>query len=107
MKVSDLEELGFKRITDGDGVLKHGYICDLLSEVMTKAKADTVWITVQSHMNVIAVATITGIRAIVLCNGHEFDEEIIEKARDEKISLFTTSLNAFEAGGKLYGKGLR
>ncbi len=107
MKVSDLEELGFKRITDGDGELKHGYICDLLSEVMAKAEADTVWLTVQSHMNVIAVAAITGIRAIVLCNGHKFDEDTMEKAKAEKISLFTTSLNAFEAGGKLYDKGLR
>ncbi len=107
MRVSDLENLGFTRITDGDGDLKHGYTCDLLSEVMAKAESDTVWFTVQSHVNVVAVAAITGIRAIVLCNGHEFDEETIKKATDEKISLFTTPLNAFEAGGKLYSKGLK
>lgn len=107
MRISDLESLGFNRITDGEGELKRGYTCDLLSEVMAKAETDTVWFTVQSHVNVIAVAAITGIRAIVLCNGHKFDEEAIEKAKDEKISLFTTPLNAFEAGGKLYNKGLR
>lgn len=107
MRTSELENLGFKRITKGDGELKHGYTCDLLSEVMAKAETDTVWLTVQSHINVVAVAAITGINAIVLCNGHEFDEETIEKAKDEKISLFTTSLNAFEASGKLYDKGLR
>ena len=85
----------------------HGYTCDLLSEVMGNAKPDTLWVTVQSHMNIIAVATITGIRGIILCNGHDYDEQTINKAKEEGITLFKTRENSFVISGKLYALGLR
>ncbi len=107
MNVNDLGQFGFQSVANGKGEVKHGYTCDLLSEVMANALTDTVWFTVQSHVNIVAVAAITGIRAIVLCNGHGFNEETLEKAEEEGIALFTTSLSAFEAGGKLYEKGLK
>lgn len=107
MKIDELKDLDFEMITDGDGEIQYGYACDLLSEVMGKAKPNTVWLTVQSHINVIAVAVITGIRAIILCNDHTFDEETIQRAKNEKIALFKTKLNTFEACGKLYQKGIR
>ncbi|BBJ27954.1 DRTGG domain-containing protein [Athalassotoga saccharophila] len=107
MKIEELKDLGFEMVSDGDGEIDHGYACDLLSEVMGKAKPDTVWLTVQSHINIIAVAAITGIRAIILCNDHKFDEETIQRAKKEKIALFKTALNTFEACGKIYQKGIR
>ncbi len=107
MKVEELKEMGFEMITDGNGEINHGYACDLLSEVMGRVKPDTVWLTVQSHVNIIAVAAITGVRAIILCNGHAFNEETIQRAKKEKIALFKTSLNTFEACGRIYQKGIR
>ncbi len=101
MKIDVLSELGFEMIVKGEGEIFHGYACDLLSEVMGNAKPDTVWFTVQSHVNIIAVAVITGIRAIVLCNGHDYGEETIEKAKKEGIALFKTRLNTFEAVKKI------
>ncbi len=101
MKIEVLKELGFEMVVEEKGEIFHGYACDLLSEVMGRAKPDTVWFTVQSHINVIAVAVITGIRAIVLCNGHDYDEETIERSKKEGISLFKTELNTFEAIKKL------
>lgn len=107
MKVKDLETFGFENVIDNDDEIINGYACDLLSEVMGRAKPDTVWFTVQSHINIIAVATIVGIRAIVLCNGHGYDGETIEKAKIEKIALFKTTLNTFEASGIVYERGIR
>ncbi len=107
MNVNDLEKLDFQVVLKGKGEVKHGYTCDLLSEVMANALTDTVWFTVQSHVNIVAVAAITGIRAIVLCNGHEFNKDTLEKAKEEEIALFTFPLSAFEAGGRLYVKGLK
>ncbi len=97
MKVEMIKDLGFEVIVEEQSEVFHGYACDLLSEVMGNAKPDTLWFTVQSHINIIAVAVITGIRAIVLCNGHDYDEETIERAKKEKIALFKTKLNTFEA----------
>ncbi len=109
MKIADLKEFGFEKVNDceEDGELHHGYTCDLLSEVMANAQNESVWFTVQSHVNIVAVAAITGIKAIVLCNGHSYDTETVRKAEAEKVALFTTSLNPFEAGGKVYTEGLR
>ncbi|HEU23520.1 MAG: iron-sulfur binding hydrogenase [Mesoaciditoga sp.] len=107
MKIEELKDIGFEMVTGGEGEINHGYACDLLSEVMGRAKPDTVWLTVQSHVNIIAVAAITGIRAIILCNDHLFDEETVQRAKKEKIALFKTSLNTFEACGKIYQKGIR
>lgn len=107
MKVKDLETFGFENVADNDDDIEHGYACDLLSEVMGRAKPNTVWFTVQSHVNILAVAVITGIRAIVLCNGHDYDKDTIEKAKSEKIALFKTKLSTFEASGKIYEYGIR
>ncbi len=101
MKVEMIRDLGFETVVEGQGEISHGYVCDLLSEVMGNAKPDTIWFTVQSHVNIVAVAVITGIKAIVLCNGHDYDEETIEKAKKEKIALFKTKLNTFEAVKKV------
>ena len=90
-----------------DKEVVHGYTCDLLSEVMGNAKPGTLWVTVHSHMNIIAVATITGIRGIILCNGHDYGDQTIEKAKEEGITLFKTQENSFVVSGKLYALGLR
>jgi len=109
MKLKEvMDELGLEYVCgELDKEVVHGYTCDLLSEVMGNAKPDTLWVTVQSHMNIIAVATITGIRGIILCNGHDYDEQTIKKAKEEGITLFKTQENSFVVSGKLYALGLR
>jgi len=87
--------------------VEHGYVGDLLSDVMGNAQPDSVWVTVQSHANIVAVAAITGIRAIVLAGGHDFEEETVKKAEKEKISLLKSPDTSFQICGKLYELGLR
>ncbi|HBT38755.1 MAG: hypothetical protein XD58_1105 [Thermotoga sp. 50_1627] len=86
--------------------VRYGCVGDLLSEVMAHAKPDSIWITVQSHVNIIAVSVITGIRAIVLCNAHSFSSEAIEKAKAEGVCLLRTDKSPFEIAGRLYGMGI-
>lgn len=87
--------------------IDNGYAGDLLSDVMGHAPSASVWITVQSHMNIIAVASITGIRAIILCNGLEFEEATIEKAKQNNITLLSSKLDSFKTCQDLFRAGLR
>jgi len=84
-----IDRCGFRIITASNlnEEIKDGYIGDLLSDVMGNAPADSIWLTVQSHVNILAVASITGIKAILLCNGLSYEEETIEKAKEEKVCL--------------------
>ncbi len=78
-----------------------GYTSDLLSEVMSMGTAD-IWITVQSHSNIVAVATITGVKAIVLVNGRDYSKDTLDKAKQEGICLLKSKENAFVLTGKIY-----
>jgi len=102
----ELENINKGSIIDGVSV-EFGYTCDLLSQVLGKAKSNSIWTTIQSHLNIVGVAVMTGISAIIVCEGHEVPEEVIEKADEEGIVLFKSADNAFWLSGKLYECGIR
>lgn len=106
IKKLGLENINNKTIND-DAAITYGYVGDLLSQVLASAKGNCVWMTIQSHMNVIGVAVMAGIPAIVICEGHEVPEEVIEKADAEQIALFKSEDNSFQISGKLYECGIR
>ena len=86
-----------------EGVEINGaYVCDMLSDVMGSAKSGQVWITIMKHLNVIAVASMTGIPAIIFAKGNEPEPLIIEKAIEEGILLISSKLPTFELAGILY-----
>ncbi len=106
MTISDLEkQLGYVPLWEGyeEGIIADGYTSDLLSDVMGNAPDDSVLITIQAHKNTVAVATLAGIKAIVLCNNRPAPEEMIETAREEGIALFRTADNQFTASWKIRG----
>jgi hypothetical protein len=78
--------------------IKAGYSSDLLSDVMGNAPEESILFTIQAHKNTIAVASLAGIRAIVLCNGRSAPEDMCTAAEHEGISLIGTSKNQFTAG---------
>ncbi len=78
------------------------YCSDLLSDVMANAKKDSIWITLQTHPNIVAVASLLGLSAILVSRGAEPDPETIAKAVQENIPVLTTKLPTFEAAGRLY-----
>lgn len=109
MRISELaNRIGLKQVLFcNDYDIIHGYVGDLLSIVMRSAKPESIWFTVQSHVNIVAVAALTGVRAIVLCEGLEFNEETIEKAREENINLYITEEISYIAAGRVYELGIR
>lgn len=82
--------------------VRQGLSCDLLSEVMAAAGKADLWITVQSHSNIVAVSVIVGIKCILLANGRDYNGDTIEKAKQEKVVLLKCNCGAFELSGRIY-----
>lgn len=82
------------------------YIGDLLSFVMANGKENCLWLTVQRHMNVIAVAQLNDFAGIIFVQGVEPDQDVIDKATELEISLFTTSLDSYQLARLLSQLGL-
>jgi predicted transcriptional regulator len=100
-----IDELKLRIFTGYDKVsrpVKGAYSSDLLSDVMGKAKDGGLWITVQTHKNIIAVASLKDLAAVLIVNGGKPDEDTLKVAESEGIVLLGTSEGAFEACGKLY-----
>jgi hypothetical protein len=85
-----------------DRELSSGYSSDLLSDVMANAEADGVLVTVQAHKNAVAVASLVGLAAIVVCNARPLPPDMIEAARAEGVAVFRTAASAFEVSGRLW-----
>jgi len=84
-----------------------GYVGDLLSDVMAHARQGDLWMTIQVHPNIIAVAVFKELAAVVLVNGREPAPETIEQAEKEKVPLLGTPLGSFKFVGKLYELGIK
>jgi hypothetical protein len=104
IKACGLEKVAGKNITDRP--VAGGYASDLLSDVMANAKNGDIWITLQTHPNIVAVAVLKEISAIVIINGRKPEPEMLEKAAKEGIPVLVSPLPAFELIGKLYGLGV-
>ena len=88
------------------GSVTGGYASDLLSDVMAHAAEGSLWVTLVAHQNVVAVAALVGIPAVVLVGGVNPDEMTLAKAGRENIVVMTTPLSAFDVCGRLYHAGL-
>ncbi len=90
-----------------DNEVKGGYACDLLSYVMARAREGCVWVTVQSHMNIVAVASLINLAGIVVTEGNRPDEPTLEKANAEGVPILLTSQTTYAVVGRLYELGIR
>lgn len=105
MKISELgSAMGFECLHDAwdDRPLAGGYASDLLSDVMSRAGDDDVLVTIQAHKNTVAVASLVGMAAVVLCNARPVPDDMLEAAKAERIALFRTGKTQFEVSGLLY-----
>lgn len=82
------------------------YICDLLSWVMSHAKKGDAWITVMSHANVIAVASLLDLGCIIVPEDIQMDQDALKKADEEGIPVMSTSMNAYDIAVELSKLGL-
>jgi predicted transcriptional regulator len=106
MKVSDLvEKFGLKVFSGQQGLeneIKGGYVSDLLSDVMGSAAEGEVWITLQTHQNVMAIASLKDLAAVIVVKGFEPEEDTMDHSNEEDIPILGTDLGTFEMAGKLY-----
>lgn len=83
------------------------YCSDMLSCVMSGAGQGHIWVTLQSHMNVVGVASLLDLTCIIITEGSMPDAETIQKANSEGITLYLTDAKSFEVCGRLWELGLR
>ena len=109
MKLSELIPLiEAKPLTavDGDPEIACGYTCDLLSWVMAHGAPGMVWVTVQTHLNVIAVAVLSEMACVILPESIEMEQESLNKAQSEGMTVLQSPLPAYEICGRLYQQGV-
>ncbi|HPT52685.1 MAG TPA: DRTGG domain-containing protein, partial [Bacteroidales bacterium] len=82
--------------------VKGGYVSDLLSDVMGFAKEGQIWVTLQTHKNVLAIACLKELSAILLVKGNQPEPDMLEQAKVEGIPVLGTSEQTFEIAGKIY-----
>jgi hypothetical protein len=88
--------------SDIDTEVTGGYCGDLLSHALSKATPGDLWITIQHHANVVAVAQVAGLAAILIVDGRLPSEETLARAKDGGIILLGTSENTFAVAGRLH-----
>jgi len=91
--------LNFKVIAGQQGLDKTVsgvYICDLLSWVMAHAQKGNAWITVQTNINIVAVAVLTEVSCVIIPENISIDQNTINKAEAEGIVLLSSPLTSYE-----------
>ena len=82
------------------------YVSDLLSNVMGQAGENVLWVTMQGHQNIVAIASLLSLSGIIVAGEATVEAETIAKAEENAIPLFTTDMPVFDVAGKLYAMGL-
>ena len=98
MKVTELiEKMGLSVETEGqDKEITGCYTGDLLSLAMSNVMAGNIWVTVQTNINTVAVATLTETACIILPQGLEPDENARMKADNEEVYILSSNKTAYE-----------
>ncbi|NLG83952.1 MAG: serine kinase [Firmicutes bacterium] len=101
--------LGLEALVPGepDREVTGGYAADLLSDVMAHARQGNVWVTIQTHRNVVAVASLLSLAAVIMAGGYRPDAETMAKAAEEGVPVYATAESTFLVAGRLYELGLR
>ena len=84
-----------------------GYSSDLLSCVMAGAKKGNIWITLQAHLNIVAIAALNEVAAIIITEDAHPDAASIDKANEQGVILLATNQPTYKVNGKLWQMGLR
>ena len=110
MKLKEvIDQLELKVAGAGENLDKEvagGFASDLLSDVMANSREGDIWVTLQVHPNIIAVATLKDLAGIVIVQGKKPEEQTVEKAKQEGIPLMVSELQTFELVGRLYNLGI-
>ena len=110
MKLKEIVDKLQLTVKTGAGLLdkeiKRGYISDLMSDVMANANEGDLWVTLQIHQNIVAVAVMKSLGGIILINGREPETETVQKAEAEGLPILVSEMHAFELVGRLFELGI-
>ncbi|MDL2220751.1 AraC family transcriptional regulator [Eubacteriales bacterium OttesenSCG-928-N14] len=109
MTVAELKEkLNLTQLSVGDDAaqIMGGCVCDLLSWVMAHGVQNGAWITVQTHINIIAVATLLELACIIIPEGIAVEQPTLDKAAEEGIAILGSDKSAYELAGLMYQSGI-
>lgn len=98
MKVREMAEaLGLRALCmpDGEREVRGGYAGDLLSWVMGRVPSDAAWMTIMTNINIVAVAVLRDVAAVVVAEGSEVSDEVVERAREQDINLFASPSDVY------------
>ena len=106
MKVRELvEKLNLKVLSGESGLdrdIDGCYVSDLLSDVMGNAEMGNVWVTLQTHKNVMAIASLKELACVILVKGLTVSEDTVEQSNEEGIPFLSTEMQTYETVGKIY-----
>ena len=106
MKIGDLAgKLSLKILSDNEELQKDVsgcYVSDMLSDVLANSSEGDIWITLQTHTNIVAVSNLKNLAGIIIVNNRQPDEETLSKAGTEKVTIMTTHMSTFETAGRIY-----
>ncbi len=106
-----IDQLGLEILTQGTDLsavqVKSGYCSDLLSCVMTGASPEGLWITLMAHSNIVAVAALLDLSAIIITEDAQPDPETLTQAEQKGVTILSTPADNFETVGRLWELGLR
>jgi hypothetical protein len=106
-----MDALDLKPLTEGKDFSQVsptcGYASDLLSCVMAGAARKSLWVTLQAHGNIVAVAALLDLSAIIITENAQPEASTILKANEEGIILLSSSLPTFQICGRLWEMGIR
>jgi serine kinase of HPr protein (carbohydrate metabolism regulator) len=110
MTVRDIRDRLGLAVCCGEKGLDHevtgGYTGDLLSDVIAHSKEGNVWVTIQVHANIVAVAVLKDLAAVILANGRTPAPETLAKAMEENMPLLVSTLPAYTLSGQLHALGI-
>lgn len=111
MRVSEVVTALGLQVRAGEAQLERevtgGCVSDLLSQVMGTARAGQVWITVQVHPNIVGVAALLDLAAVIVTGELPPEEATLEKAREQGVTVLSTTDSSYAVAGKLYALGVR
>ena len=113
MKLQELaQELGLTELTPevtghSEAEIERGYASDLLSDVLAHAPEGGVLVTLQVHLNVIAVASHAEMAAVVFAGGRRPEDDVCAKAVAEGLALYMSPADTFDVVGRLYELGVK
>ncbi len=104
-----IKALNLKVVVEGDleKEVLGGYASDLLSNVMAKSNEGDLWLTIQGHQNIVAIAELIELAGIVVTEGFIIDEETINKAEELNINLLSSELGTYQLAGRINQLGIK